>query len=222
MRALDEVIDEALVANPSLYAAAAAVESALALARIAGADAYLSADLGMSAARQRVQFFAPGFGAESNRFTTVTPSLNLSWEVDVWGRIRAGHDAAIGDAEATQAAFHSAVLSLIAQVVKSHFAVCESGAQLALANENFASVTSLAERIEERYRSGLRSALDLRLAQADVERARAEVAVATTRDATSRRQLELFQTRISKCDILAKILRGIYQKSKNTCQYCND
>lgn len=189
--ALDALIEEAILANPSLYAAAAAVEAALAGAAIVGADAYPSADLGMTAQRQRVQFFAPGFGQQTNRFTTVAPALNLSWEIDLWGRIRAGHDAAIADAEAARVAFHSALLSLIAQVVKGYYAVGESAAQLTIARENEASVASLTSRIEDRYRSGLRSALDLRLARADLERARAATAVAESRAAESRRLLEL-------------------------------
>lgn len=185
---LNDWIDESLQANPTLASAAARVEVALAAATIAGADLYPHLSAQGTAQRQRSQFFAPGLGPRTNRFTLHTIQLGVSWEVDIWGRLRAGEQAALADVESARASFAGARLSLIAQVARTYFALSEASRQTVIAEANLSILRTLAERIEDRYRAGLRSALDLRLATADV--ARAEAATVTRRldvDTLSRR-----------------------------------
>ncbi|MGE3164276.1 MAG: efflux transporter outer membrane subunit [Planctomycetota bacterium] len=170
---LNALIEEALAASPTLAAAAARVEGARAAATIAGAELYPDLALEGTVQRQRSQFFAPGAPPRTNRFTLHTLQLSTRWELDVWGRVRAGTQAALADLQSVEAALAGVRLSLIAQVARTYFALTEANGQANNAEANLLVLRALAERIEDRYRLGLRTALDLRLATADLARAEA-------------------------------------------------
>ncbi len=98
-------VSEALEQNHDLQVAATRVEAAGALARIAGAALlpHLSAHADGSRRRQNfIGFPIPGAGTEVPSSTTSTygAALNLSWELDLWGRLRAGKSAALADLQA--------------------------------------------------------------------------------------------------------------------------
>ena len=50
----------------------------------------------------------------------------MSWEIDLWGRIRAACEAAFSDFQATRAELESAHLSLAAATARAWFAVIEA------------------------------------------------------------------------------------------------
>ena len=92
----------ALEAFVDLRAAAARVQRAAAEAKITGADLMPTVGAGLSWTRQRINFIGfDFFGNEevmSNTFTNYGLSLDTTWEVDLWGRIRSGQSAAWADA----------------------------------------------------------------------------------------------------------------------------
>lgn len=188
---LNLLVAEALVQNPSLAAAAARIDSARALATIAGADLLPRLSAGASVQRQRSQFFAPGFGPQTNRVTLHTLQLSTSWEIDLWGRIRAGEQAALADLQSSEAAFEGALLSLVAQVTRAYFQLTDARLQLELAQSNRDRVKDLSDRIEERYSRGLRSALDLRLSKAEAAADDADVATRRAILDAAQRRLEI-------------------------------
>ena len=118
---LDAIIPEALAYNPSLRVAAARIFEVAAGARIVGADALPQLSGDFFAQRQQSQFFTPFVDDPQRQRRTVHGlSLNLSWEIDVWGRLRARESAALADLEAEEAFYEGAVLSLIAQVIEAY------------------------------------------------------------------------------------------------------
>ncbi len=190
---LDAAVDAALAANRDLAATAARLEAALANATIAGAPVLPQVDAGFDAQRARRLFLGFPFGSggvPSSTTTTYGLSLNVRWEVDVWGRLRSGERAALAEAEASAALVDGARLSLVGQVCKSWFAVVESRQQLALAEATAAAVRQTSDDVQDRYRRGLRPALDAQLAATNL--ANAEAAVAARREQLERalRQLD--------------------------------
>ncbi|MHC4341849.1 MAG: efflux transporter outer membrane subunit [Planctomycetota bacterium] len=192
---MDEYILEALLANPTLKEAEARVQQAAALAKIAGAELYPWVGAGASGGRRK-QFLGIA-GIPDPTFTqgAYGVELNLSWELDVWGRIRAGKRAALEDLRTSQALFHGAQLSLAAQTAKAYFASVAGALQVQVAKEDLASALSLKERIRERFQRGLRTALDLKLAETEVSRAQATLAVRQRVLDTVLRQLETLMGR---------------------------
>ncbi len=155
-RELVALVGEALEANPDLRAAAARVDRAAAEARVAGAGRLPSLGAGVSGERSEQKFVGFPFelenggvpGALSNNFGV---SLNAAWELDLWGRLRAGRQAAEADLSAEVADFDLARVSLAAQVAKAWLALAEANEQLELAAEALEARRLLAGAVRERF-----------------------------------------------------------------------
>jgi outer membrane protein, multidrug efflux system len=193
---LAALVAASLAHNQDLAAAAARLEAAAAQAVIAGADRRPAADAAFDAARRRQNFLGfPIPGAEDRVLSTTTTSLGLglrlSWELDLWGRVRAAESAALARLEASAADLAASRLSLSGQVARAWFGLLEAAEQVALAAETTDSRRRTRERLDRRYQLGLAPPLELRLAIAN--HAAAEALLAQRRrqlDAAARR-LEL-------------------------------
>ncbi len=175
---LDEVVDAALRQNYDLQAAASRLDQALADSRIAGADLQPQLQVGLNGSQRKQNFIGfPIPGAEdrvlSTVFTNYGVSLDLTWEADLWGRLRAGARAALADLQSRAADLRAAQLSLAGQTTKAWFAVAEAGQQLRLAEASVDSFRASAEQVRERFEQGLRPALDVRLALSNLANAEA-------------------------------------------------
>ncbi|MEM7349562.1 MAG: efflux transporter outer membrane subunit [Acidobacteriota bacterium] len=192
---LDRVVEEALEHNYDLRAAAAAVESAAAQARIAGAELEPQISAGLDASRRQQVFVGlpiPGSsGVLQSQSSSYGASLNVSWEPDLWGRLRAGKAAAAADARAARADFEAARLSLAGQVAKAWFTVVEAERQVRLARDTVESRQTSTDRITARYRRGVAGSLDLRLARTNQAEAESAVELRRRQLDVARRQLEI-------------------------------
>jgi NodT family efflux transporter outer membrane factor (OMF) lipoprotein len=168
---LDALIADVLASNYDLAATAARVEQAEARARIAGAARKPQLDATVTGRRNRQNFIGlPIPGSTSNVLSTTSTnlgvSLNASWEADLWGRLRAGEAAVLAEVGAARAELEAVRLSLAAQTARAWFTALEAAEQRALAEGTLENRRRTRERIDRRYRQGLRSPVDLRLAQA--------------------------------------------------------
>lgn len=203
---LDSLIDQALAYNYDLKAASARLEIAQAQARAAGAPLLpqLSATGNSSKRKQNfVGFPIPGGEGQvlSTTSTSYGVNMNLSWEVDLWGRLRAGAQAALADAQAARADFRGARLSLAAQTARAYFAAVEAGRQVELASATVENYRLSTEQIQRRYRRGLRSSLDVRLGRSSLAAARATLAQRRQQHDIALRQLELLLGRYPSATI---------------------
>jgi NodT family efflux transporter outer membrane factor (OMF) lipoprotein len=197
---LEKLIAVALDRNRDLRAAAIRVDRAAAEARIAGADLKPQVGAGFNATRQHqnpAAFGIPIPGAESG-FTSsrLGLSLDVSWEADLWGRLRAGARAAVAELQATEADLAGAQLSLAGQTAKAWFAVLEAQQQLELARGSVRSFSDVADEVRSRYTLGLRPAVELRLALSNL--------------AASQALLELRQDQLDRATRQLEILLGRY------------
>jgi NodT family efflux transporter outer membrane factor (OMF) lipoprotein len=192
---LETLILEALERNQDLRVAAARVEAAEALARIAGADLVPQASGDVSASRRKQIFVGlpiPGTGGVlSSQSTNFGVNLNVSWEADLWGRIRAGSAEARSTYEAAELDYEAARQSLAAQTAKAWFAVVESARQVDVARRTLSTRTTTLERIRRRYNNGLAEALELRFAISDRALAESLVAQREQQAEAARRALQL-------------------------------
>jgi outer membrane protein, multidrug efflux system len=195
--AVEEIVTEALEQSPDMAVAAARVEQAVARARIAGADRYPQVAASADAARRKQNFIGfPIPGSEegavfSTTTTTYGVGLNVSWEIDLWGRIRAGHRAGVADLEAAVADMRGARLSLAAQSVKAWIALIEADQQRRLAAETLENRRSTEQRLGRRYEQGLAPAIDLRLARTNVAVATSALRARERQRDAAARQLEI-------------------------------
>ncbi len=180
---LPGLVAEALANNHDLRLAAARLRAAEARARIAGADLLPQAQLGLDASRRGGGNDASGdyYGLQAD----------ISWEADLWGRLGNASRAAALDALASEQDYRAARLSLAATVTRNWFRVIEAGLQLQLARHTSDSFGRSLAIIEQRYRRGLDSALDVRLARTDLAAAHANQAARERDLDAARRSLEL-------------------------------
>ena len=197
---LIELVRAAEKANPDLRAAAARMRAAENLAISAGADRRPQAEGKLDSQRSRQNFIGfPGIGdggdVESSRSNSFGLSLNVRWEIDLWGRIRAGESAAIANADAAQADWQAARVSLAAQVAKAYFSVIESSEQVRAAERALEILQETEDVVRQRFENGQGEAgsvgSQLRVVASDVAAARADVAEANQRREAAARQLEI-------------------------------
>lgn len=203
---LEALVAEALDRNRDLRAAAARLRRAEATARVAGADRLPQVGARLNGSRQRSNFFGLNVpGAEDGVLpvltTTYGVSLDLSWEADLWGRLRAAERAALADRRAAHATYRGARLSVAAQTAKAWFALAAASEQRALAERTLESYRESLAGVERRYGRGLVDALDVRLTRTNVANAEALLATRERQLAAARRQLEILLGRYPSAEV---------------------
>ena len=153
---LDSLVALALAHNYDLKAAGARLAQAQAQARVAGAPLWPQLNASANGSRRKQNFVGlpiPGSAPDqvlSSKSTSFGVDLTASWEADLWGRLRAGAQAALADAGAAAADFRAARLSLAAQTARAYFAAVEAGRQVELAQATVANYRLSTEQIEDR------------------------------------------------------------------------
>lgn len=205
-RDLEKLVAEAYANNRDLQASAARVERASALAKGAGAAARPQLSAGFQGSRDKRNFIGfPGVGGGSTIADTYGASLNLQWEIDLWGKIRAGEQASVADLQAEGFTFRAARASLAAQVVRSWLLLAETNEQIALAEEALKVRKDTAELIRSRFElaaeDGGATASQLRLAETDVATATASLAQRRGDKDQAQRQLEILLGRYPSAEV---------------------
>ena len=98
----------------------------------------------------------------SNSFTS---GLNISWELDLWGKLADSRNSAEKAFESGQFDLEAARLSLAGQVAKVWCEIIEASQQVSLAQRSADSFAQNQHFVEQRFEKGLANALDKSLAQ---------------------------------------------------------
>jgi len=182
---LDEVESQALQANQNLKAAVSRVDQARATARVARSDLLPSLYFDPSYSRQRFSpNQAPSYGPLTAN-TWQTP-LDLSYEIDLWGRVRRGFESARADAQGSLAAFGNVLLTLQADVAQNYFRLRALDAEIATVSGTIDLRKEQVRLVRSRFEGGIGNDLDI--ARAETELATTEAEAASL--AQQRQQLE--------------------------------
>jgi multidrug efflux system outer membrane protein len=164
---------QAVQANRSVEAALAQLERARAVARMPKADLWptLESPLSYSHFQRTLSGFG-GAGSFTNDDFRVP--LDLSYEVDLWGKVRRSFEAARADAQATRAAYETVLLSVTAEVARAYFLLRALDAELDALRKTVELRRQAEELVGRRVEAGLSSQLDQRRVVAEVKTAEAE------------------------------------------------
>jgi multidrug efflux system outer membrane protein len=162
---LDDLVERAGRASTSIQLAAARLAQAQALVRAADASRWPVATLNAGWSRQG----GPLINAAGDQGTLFTTSANLSYELDLFGRISQGAKAANLDAESRNALLQSTRLLVQANVAQTYLNLRALDAERALVRGTLGAYTDTLRITESRFEKGL-------VAELDVVRARAELA----------------------------------------------
>ncbi len=181
-KVLRSYVDDALAHNLDLQASAAELEEAGFDVTRVGAPSRPS--LTAAAATSRVQ--APSLNSRSLA-TRFSPSLDARWELDVWGRIKAGVTAASRDFDAAEADYTAARDSIAAQTIQSYFNLLAADKLVSLAKRRQESFQNSYDLVNRRFEAGTGGLADTHLARTDLESSKAQVADRVdTRDRAAR------------------------------------
>jgi NodT family efflux transporter outer membrane factor (OMF) lipoprotein len=161
---LNQHVQAALKNNPDLLSSAATLRSAIEQVTINGSN--LWPNVSASVSKNRTDTDEDGISTE---IRTVSGSLDISWEADIWGKLSQRKKAAAYSALAQGELFKAAELSLVANVSRAWYNLVTNKLQLDLAQSRLDSFKNTAALIEENYERGLRSALDVYLSRTDVQ-----------------------------------------------------
>ncbi|MGC6455944.1 MAG: efflux transporter outer membrane subunit [Coraliomargaritaceae bacterium] len=180
---LNQLVAEALAHNADLKTATARFAQTLAETGLTRADQRPSANLGLDANRQKINSIGPQ-AINSTYFNNYQLGLAVSWEIDLWGKLRDQGSAALAQTEAGAAELLQIKQSLAAQTVKNWFEYTTAYAQLQLAKDTADTYQKNQQAMETRFHSGLTPALDL-------HRIRTQTALSIAQIETAQRRLDV-------------------------------
>lgn len=173
---LDSLIDEALSGNADLAVAVARVDEARALVGEAQADFFPRVDANAGAGRQEIsRRTATSFPGIPREYSSYRATLNLSYELDLFGRLRSGAQAARAELEANEALRDAVRLALAAQVAKSYFALRALDEQVALTSKTVSLREDALALQRKRHQAGVISEFELRQLEAEAAAVRAQL-----------------------------------------------
>lgn len=190
---LTALVEEALANNRNLQAAAANVQRSWALAGQAGAALSPSVSLSSGATRSGN---IEDSGADSYSLTG-----QASWELDVWGRIRAGNQAAVLSAEAAEADYIYSQYSLAAAVARGYFLAIEAGRQAATVQNTLDALNETDRIVAVQFEFGLATSQDVALSRSDLARTKASLIAAQGSQRDALRSLEVLLGRYPAADL---------------------
>ncbi len=194
-QALIKLVQEAQANNSNLQAAAANVERARLLAVQAGAALVPSVDLSLGAAK------TGGLRSSSPDITNLNLGIQLGWEADVWGRIRAGSEGAVASAQAAEADYRYARHSLAANTAKAYFTSIEARLQTQVVQKSLTTQEETLRIVQLRYDNGMTSSQDLALARADLATAREQLVKVESAGRDAVRALEILLGRYPSAEL---------------------
>jgi multidrug efflux system outer membrane protein len=173
---LDGLEEQATAANQSLKAAVERVDEARALARVTQAQLYPAVNADISASRQRVganRSVPPGVSATSYTYNTFTLPLDLSYEIDLFGKIRRSLQASRADYQASVAAYQTVLLTLESDVAQDYFNLRYLDADRAVLRKNIEVQLDFLDLTRKRHEGGLASGLDVAAAETQLDTTKA-------------------------------------------------
>ena len=171
------LVNRALMQNTDLRAAVAGVQEAEALLAQARGGRWFSVDYSGQGSRSRTGFdasFLPDGGFMSFYSTSYNHGLNVSYALDLFGRLRRNERAALNDLMASEATRQALVQTVVAQVILARMTVSIQQQLLAVADGTVQNWTQAVDLIQERYDGGLGSPLDVYFAKQSLETALAQ------------------------------------------------
>jgi HAE1 family hydrophobic/amphiphilic exporter-1/multidrug efflux pump len=200
---LNALIDEALKNNDDLLIAASRIEQARALLGISSAELYplITAGAGASRTKTSEEVSNNGKGTTSNNFSLTSM---VSYEIDLWGRLRNEKEANLRRLLSTEAAREGLRLSIISSVISTYFNILSVEQQLRTAEEIMLRQKDIYEFRQKQWSHGV-------IDELIVEQARSEYQSTRVIFESLKTQREILKSSLSL--LLGKSPKEIFEKT---------
>jgi multidrug efflux system outer membrane protein len=180
---LNKLVAQALEANQDLRGALARVETARALVGVQRSQWFPQLSTGTNMSQQR------NSASQLSVFGVVNPfaykklerqnyvtSFDLSYEADLWGKVRRGVESASADLKSQEDTLDLQRLSIAAEVAKNYFLLRSLDTQHAIVVATIKSRQEAFDLQESKFKAGLTNESDTTRARTEVEIAKADLA----------------------------------------------
>lgn len=205
--ALSALIDEALAANSDLLVAAARVSEARANLRLSESELYPAID-GTADAIRTGRSEVSATSTTQKPYNDFSLAAVLSYEIDIWGRIRRSNESAraqLLSVKANRDAIRNAVVS---DVASGYFSLRALDAQIAITNDTITSRRASFDYYKRQYNGGVLDALSYRQGEAALASAIASLPPLEQARTEQQNALSLLLGRSPKAIVEGKIERG--------------
>ena len=176
-RALKDLIQEALRHNYDARIAAARVQEARAFLTASRSDFFPSLDYTAAGARSNAT--AGPFGTVGPQARTTgnvySASMAMSWELDIWGRIRRLNEAARANLFAAEDVRRGVWLTLVSDLAQAYFELLALDVQLGIARNTTAAYQRTYDLFLDRFTQGVASRLETSRAEGALGGAQASI-----------------------------------------------
>jgi len=167
LNALEEQVN---ISNQSLKLAEAQFQQARALVLVARSAYFPTVTVGASPTYSRISANTPGnAGASTKTSHDYMLVGEVSWELDLWGKVRRAVEASKATAQATAADLESTRLLVQAELAQDYFLLRVLDGQKQLLDETVAAFQKSLELTENRYAAGVASKGDVLLADTQLK-----------------------------------------------------
>ena len=167
---LRQYINKALGNNRNLLSEAKSLAAVIESVNASGAQRKPTVDGGIR------QSYTKADGRDGD--FSYNTSINLRWEVDIWSALSDQKKLSLLSAEARAATYEAARLSLAANIAKRWYAINADQLKLGISEKRLSNQQSALAIVEEQFKSGRGSAMDIFLSRSDVAAQRASMASA--------------------------------------------
>ncbi len=172
LNALEEKVN---VSNQTLKASVAQFEQARAMVRQFRADYYPTVTAGASGSRNRISQNRGVFTSQPVYTDLQIPVVGVSYEPDLFGRIRKTVEEARSNAQASAGDVENVSLSVHAELAVDYFQVRTLDAEEQLLRDTVDAYQKALELTQNRYSGGVASGVDVAQAQTILETTRAQM-----------------------------------------------
>lgn len=167
---LTKLVDQALVTNKDLGIASANLRAARAARGLSRFDLFPTVTAGGSHLRvKQSEHQLPGVPEDQRDFDDVDAGFDAAWELDFFGRVRRGVQAARAEEQAAAAQLRDAQVTVTAEVARNYFALRGLQDQLGVAIRNSENQRQTLSLTEARLDAGRGTELDTSRATAQLQ-----------------------------------------------------
>ena len=194
---LDRLVNDALLANKDLQRARANLRASRAAGRLAGFDLFPTVTAAGSYTHTREsRNQLPAIISPDRTLDSVDVGFDAFWELDFFGRVRRGVEAARAEEQASVASLRDAQVTVTAEVARNYFVLRGLQEQLAVATRNADNQDQTLKVTQARLEAGRGTELDSARAEAQLKTTLASIPLLDSSIATTIYRLSVLTGRL--------------------------
>ncbi|MDB6158828.1 MAG: NodT family efflux system outer rane lipoprotein [Gammaproteobacteria bacterium] len=194
---LDRLVDDALTANKDLQRARANLRASRAARRLAGFDLFPTVTAAGSYTHTREsRNQLPAIISPDRTLDAADVGFDAFWELDFFGRVRRGIQAAGAEEQASAASLRDVQVTVTAEVARNYFVLRGLQEQLAVATRNADNQTQTLRVTQARLEAGRGTELDSARAEAQLKTTLASIPLLESSTATTIYRLSVLTGRL--------------------------